>query len=264
MKKLSIEDIHKRLLELAKAFDAICTRHNIPYYMLGGTMLGAIRHKGFIPWDDDMDFGVPIEYYNGLLSLLNSELPKPFRCCTYSDNDAVYSPFAKIDDSETCIDDHYVGLPIEKKIGLNIDIFPLYRCNKQDKHIIKVRRLWDIYVKIYVESNHPSLIKRLIKHIVRHLYPIKRKKMLDAMFSEMDKVKSGPYLANVFGAWGEKETISIEYYGNNTKYRFEDTILCGLSDYDSYLRHLYGDYMQLPPENKRHIHADNIYSRCDA
>lgn len=261
MKKLSIEDIHKRLLELAKAFDAICTRHNIPYYMLGGTMLGAIRHKGFIPWDDDMDFGVPIEYYNDLLALLDSELPKPFRCCTYSNNDAVYSPFAKIDDSETCIDDFCVDLPVEKKLGINIDIFPLYRCNVVDKHILEVRRILSTYVKVYVNSTQPTKMKEWIKFVLKALFPMKRKKMLEIMLDKMNEVKPGPYLANVFGAWGEKETIPVEYYGNEIRYKFENIALCGLKEYDHYLKNLYGDYMQLPPKEKRHIHADNIYLR---
>ena len=63
MEKIGIKEIQQHLLGIAKEFDRICTKHNIPYFMLYGTMLGAVRHKGFIPWDDDMDFGVPIEYY---------------------------------------------------------------------------------------------------------------------------------------------------------------------------------------------------------
>ena len=66
IKELTFEELHHHLLEIAKAFDAVCRKNNIPYYMLGGTMLGAIRHKGFIPWDDDMDFG----YRENILTLL--------------------------------------------------------------------------------------------------------------------------------------------------------------------------------------------------
>ena len=79
MKRIGIDEIHARVLAIAKEFDKICTRHQIPYYMLGGTMLGAIRHKGFIPWDDDMDFGVPIAYYDQLEEILKEELPSNYR-----------------------------------------------------------------------------------------------------------------------------------------------------------------------------------------
>ena len=76
IKELTFEELHHHLLEIAKAFDAVCRKNNIPYYMLGGTMLGAIRHKGFIPWDDDMDLGcreniliLLLKYLNGICLL---------------------------------------------------------------------------------------------------------------------------------------------------------------------------------------------------
>ena len=70
----NVEEIHHILLNIAAAFHQICIKHDIPYCMLGGTMLGAVRHKGFIPWDDDMDFAVPREYYEKIIELLEQEL----------------------------------------------------------------------------------------------------------------------------------------------------------------------------------------------
>ena len=104
MTRIDIEEVHHRILNIAEAFDKICAEHDIPYYMLGGTMLGAIRHKGFIPWDDDMDFGVPYEHYNRLISILEKELPRGMRCCTFENSKAVVYPFMKIEDTETCIE----------------------------------------------------------------------------------------------------------------------------------------------------------------
>ena len=75
MKNLSGVELHSVLLEIGKAFHNICGKNNIPYFMLGGTMLGAVRHKGIIPWDDDMDFGVPREYFDKLKKALCEELP---------------------------------------------------------------------------------------------------------------------------------------------------------------------------------------------
>ncbi len=261
MRQIEIEEVHRRLLNIAQVFDEICTKHNIPYYMLGGTMLGAIRHKGFIPWDDDMDFGVPIERYSELIMLLKQELPAPFRCCTYDEYDSVLSPYVKIDDAETCIDDNCVGLQLEKKIGLNIDVFPLYKCEPNDKHITKTWSLQKQYVKVYVKSTKPTILKSWAKAILRILYPIRRRDMLTKMLTEMNNVKTGSYLANVFGAWGDKEVVPIEYYGTGVRYKFENITLCGLEKYDLYLKKLYGDYMQLPPEDQRHLHGDNVYIR---
>ena len=155
MKKIGIEEVHSRLLAIAKVFDDICTRHNIPYYMIGGTMLGAIRHKGFIPWDDDMDFGVPIEYYKELIDTLENELPYPYRCCTYKNHPAVLFTYFKIEDQSTCIDDAAIYLPLEDKLGINIDIFPLNHCGLgySEKRIKKKENLLGL---AYLHSNSHS------------------------------------------------------------------------------------------------------------
>ena len=70
MEQLETKECHKYLLRLAKTFHKICTRNNVPYYMIGGTQLGAIRHKGFIPWDDDIDICMPRDEYEKLLSIV--------------------------------------------------------------------------------------------------------------------------------------------------------------------------------------------------
>lgn len=93
MQKLYINDIHARLLVIAKTVCHICEQHDIPIYMVGGTMLGAIRHKGFIPWDDDMDFAVTYDNYTRLKDILANELPSPFRLVTFENNKAMRSFF---------------------------------------------------------------------------------------------------------------------------------------------------------------------------
>ena len=83
IKELTFEELRHHLLEIAKAFDAVCRKNNIPYYMLGGTMLGAIRHKGFIPWDDDMDFGVPRKYFDTLIEIFERDLPSKYNAVQF-------------------------------------------------------------------------------------------------------------------------------------------------------------------------------------
>lgn len=152
MTRIDIEEVHRRILNIARIFDNICSEHGIQYYMLGGTMLGAIRHKGFIPWDDDMDFGVPFEHYNKLISILEEKLPQGMRCCTFENSKAVVYPFIKIEDTETCIDDPRVNLPIEEKLGINIDIFPLVACEKYGKDAARARKLLRLQTLLFVDS----------------------------------------------------------------------------------------------------------------
>ena len=121
----SHDEIHHILLGIASAFTKICDRHGIPYFMLGGTMLGAVRHKGFIPWDDDMDFSIPRPYYQLAIDCLQKELPHPYRCCTYKNNPAIRYCFFKVDDFSTLIVDNRLPLPMDQHLGLNLDVFPL-------------------------------------------------------------------------------------------------------------------------------------------
>ena len=259
MRKIGIEECHKLLLGIAKEFDAICTKHNIPYFMLGGTMLGAIRHKGFIPWDDDMDFGVPREHYDKLLLILEKELPERYKCYTYQNNKAVKTPFAKMTDTTTRINDPRVNLPIEEQIGVNIDIFPLDYCEPDDTRIKKIYLIEKIRQVIFINPPVKNSLKLFIKRILRMLSPVSNTYLTNKSISMVSKLKKGSYIGNIFGRWKEREIIPIDWYGIGVRYKFEDITLCGLKEYDKYLTKLYKDYMQLPPAEKQSAHVNGIY-----
>ena len=257
MRRLNINECHGHLLEIARVFDKICTENNIPYYMLGGTMLGAIRHKGFIPWDDDMDFGVPREYYDKLIHILETELPHPYRCCTYDNNKAVKYPFFKIEDSSTKILDHRVNLSLDQQLGLNVDVFPLDCCNLQDRKIKKVLFLLRLNQFLNVETT--SVLKNYFKKFLRLIIPFSSTQICrkcDYMLSNLDK---GPYLANVYGRWKLREFVPIQYYGVGERYKFKTITLCGFANFDAYLKQLYGEYMKLPPKEKQFVHSEQVY-----
>ena len=254
----NISEIHGILLGIAKEFHRICTENNIPYYMLGGTMLGAVRHQGFIPWDDDMDFGVPRQYYDRLLIILEKELRFPYRCCTYKNNPGVMTAFLKIDDCRTVADDPRVRLPLENKIGVNIDVFPLDYCKPGDKIAEKIQKIGLLHRTIYVGNSSRNKIKNTIKTVLSAIWPESHVSMIDRMHSELAKLEEGPMMANVLGMWKEKECIPIEWYGENVSYPFENTEFYGVKEYDKYLKQLYGDYMT-PPNGDKHIHLDGVF-----
>lgn len=254
MEKISLTDIHKILLNIAKEFDRICTKYDIPYYMLGGTMLGAIRHKGFIPWDDDMDFGVPIRYYGQLEDLLIKELPEKYKCATYLNSRSVVLPFMKIEDTTTILDDKQINLPLDEKIGVNIDIFPLYYCDKTNKKIDKARMYQLLAGKIFTNSRQSGL-KNILKLPLRFICPVEYQWFIKRCLKIMDSVEPGAYIANVFGRWGDKESCINTWFEPATRYVFEDTTFLGPSNYDAYLTHMYNDYMQLPSKDTQFTHG---------
>lgn len=259
MKELTIGEIHEILLNIAKEFDNVCQKHKIPYYMLGGTMLGAIRHKGFIPWDDDMDFGVPREHYKKLYDILNKELPKQYKCSSFENSSYVFYPYYKIEDRTTRLDSAQLGGSIEDKIGVNIDIFPLDACLKESNEVKRVIRLNDIYGRIYTQSATKNPKKDFIKKLIRLLIPISQKRFYSIIENQIKRIPSGDFWANLYGHWEDKEIIPRKWYGERMYYKFESIKLCGIEKYESYLMQLYGDYMKLPPEEKRRRHGDKAY-----
>lgn len=263
MKSLDINEIHHRVLAIAKEFDRICVKHNIPYYMLGGSMLGAIRHKGFIPWDDDMDFGVPIEHFYELIGILEKELPYPFRCCTYDNHPAVIFNFFKIEDQTTMVHGQSLGLSEDQQLGVNIDVFPLNRCKTNSisyKRIIFRHLLLGGFL---TSVSHPdNVLVKFVKMFLRLLAGGDRIRINKKIDSILKNTNQGDCLGNLIGRWGKKEIIPIEWYGEEgVRYKFEDTDFVGLKNYHDYLSRLYGDYKKLPPVENQKPHVENIYLR---
>ena len=250
-------------LRLGKELHRICVSSNIPYYMLGGSMLGAIRHKGFIPWDDDMDFGIPRSCFNRFIQVCREKLPENCKLIYHDNSDYAIFGFAKITDTTTIITETYSPRTNEK-IGINVDIFPLDEANGEKGYFsfnARIRRLFKFQKLLFFETKNRNLLKRVLGRCAQFVIRISNKKLLHIIEKLIEKKSHRKGLnmyANYFGAWGLKEVISKEVFGNPVLYEFEDTFFYGVSNYDEYLKNLYGDYMIIPDESKRHVHISDI------
>ena len=265
MKKLDLREVQYLLLDIAKSFHQICKKYHIPYYMLGGTMLGAIRHHGFIPWDDDMDFGVPRENYNQLLSILREELPTRYRIITTKE---WFSPIAyfKIEDSYT-VSIQSEDMRKRAQYGVFIDVFPLDKCTTDLKRLdviyMKQRWLNAIHSAKFMDYSHYPFSKRLILRLLRVLIPCTPEEWL-THFSRLEReiANTGDdAMVNFSGIYKKREVLDKEIFGSPQLYVFENTQLYGPELYDVFLSHIYGDYMKMPPENKRRVHSLMVYEK---
>ncbi len=260
MKPITLDELHSILLDIAKEFHRICVEHNIPYYMLGGTMLGAVRHKGFIPWDDDMDFGVPREHFEQLKRVLEEELPSHYRVLTMDNSDALVENFIKIEDRRTVVYEKYKE-NVQDKFGVNIDVFPIDECNYR-KGLFSKNYWISILVKVqifrFLYAKNMPLIKKMIAYTIKgSLFFLKERSIIN--FIEKYLVTKGDCYNNYYGAWGSREIVPNSFFGKGKLYDFEDYQFYGLDNSSAYLTNLYGDYMKLPPKEKQRSHLMGVF-----
>ena len=258
--------LHKVDMDIAKAVVALCDRHSLTYYMLGGTMLGAIRHKGFIPWDDDIDLGMPRDDYEKFLELAPKELPEHLKLVNYRTDPNYMYYITRILDTETKVIEERIGNE-NKFTNASIDIFPIDGTPNNPVarkfyffRVMYHRALMALCYKDSIDRKRKRSKKEKLllwfmeKMPVEKLTtPYKQKCKIDRLLRKQ-KLQGSKYIGNIMGAYRTREIVPAEYYGKGAFYPFEDMELRGLELYDEYLKYTYGDYMQLPPEDKRKTH----------
>lgn len=267
MQTLTLNDVHQRLLKIAAAFHQFCEKRQIPYYMLGGSMLGAIRHHGFIPWDDDMDFGIPREHYVRFVEMAGKELPHPYKVITYATSEYAMMGFAKVMDVTTRVEEEFQPRSNET-LGVNIDVFPLDHCHGKCgfwSSNFRTRALFKLQKLLFVEAKNRPFPKKILAKTAQMLIPINRTRIPRHQDHQLTTRADGEqdkyaFYANYFGAWGLKEVVDKKIFGSPTLYPFETIELYGAEFSDAYLRYLYGDYMQMPPEDQRHLHQTQAFA----
>lgn len=252
-----IQIIHTIILDIAKEIHRVCEKNNIPYYITGGTMLGAIRHKGFIPWDDDIDIGIYRENIPNFIKCFRKENKTKYTLITVEDGYDINYDSLKVVDNDTLIIEK-ARPENAKPMGLFVDIFPLDNCNVKQNVFSRTywtKRLFYMNSLAYRSRITEGRFAMRLKSFVAHIVPKGFFKKLAFALTPSKSI----YCINYGGTYGEREVAPKSYYGKPTLYIFEDTELYGLEDYDSFLKQIYGDYMQLPPVEKRQIHVEGCF-----
>lgn len=254
-KELSLEELRQIEMDLLLHLRNFLTNHNLSYFLSNGTLLGAVKYQGFIPWDDDIDIFIPRKDYDVLIKEFadseNLKLFSPERVKGYA------FPFAKLCDMTT--------RRIEKNnnngvdLGVDIDIFPLDYWEKdsvkQAKKQMKTMTMLRLAKNLRISSPNP------LKSVLKKISAVYCKTLGAAHF--INKLQKGALKADsttdnagcvVWPVYGTKEILPKKLFENTTEVTFEGETFPAPAGFDSYLRSLYGDYEKDPPKEKQRTH----------
>ncbi len=253
-----IRKVQLAQLDILKEFKRVCDKNGIKFILAAGTMLGAVRHKGFIPWDDDVDVAMLRSEYDRFKAVCKEDLDPEFEFFDWDNDPGFGSVFGKLRIKGT----HYLEESAKNTTaqdGIYIDVFPLDSVaenEEAEKKDEKKMYLWKramLAKKGYIPAN-AGLVKRVVYFGLKYIYPFSSDKVkykIKALWNERNQ-KETEYLANHGGAYNYWiERMKREYVLDTIDIEFEHVLMPVPRDYDGFLKHMYGDYMELPPEEKR-------------
>lgn len=257
--KLTLKEVQELSLGVLIDIAKFCDENNLTYFLACGTLLGAIRHKGFIPWDDDVDIMMPRPDYNRFLNEYKSDR---YKICKPSEG-RFY--FAKVYDSTT--EKIESGIDTKKfyNLGVDVDIFPLDGMINDDKVIKRIYKkecFLEMLLRlanqpIFYRSNKLKAINRLIPRIIGSKNLVK---MIEKNAQKYPYEKSEYVVRMRRSAHGFTGALKKSIY-DKAYAEFEAHMFCVPKGYDEWLTRFYGNYMELPPKEKRITHNIECYKK---
>lgn len=257
MKNNDLRSLQLCELDILKEVDRICKSHNISYSLAFGTALGAVRHKGFIPWDDDIDICMHASDYLKFREICKTELKPPLFYQDWSSDHYYFLQWAKIRNSDTTsLPRTFVNYP--SNWGVCIDIFPLYPVKKPNMTRwlkLKIMCLSLFSSKVTGQFTNPAWNNenQRVRHIPAWVCSFLKK----AIFKSMIRPRKSDYQLH-FTNISDYSIFPSQWLGSTTDVDFEDVKLPIMTGWDDYLTRKYGDYMQIPKGTDRINHGDLI------
>lgn len=257
---LTIEEVKKIELNILEAIDEICEENNIEYYLCGGSMIGAVRHQGFIPWDDDIDIFLKRSEYEKLINILKKQKKYDSIGVVDDNNKGYYYPFAKAVDKNTVakMEDNVT------EHGIWVDIFPIDFLPENKRKREKLIKKCYLYRAIIIamttdfkaeKEGKKVKYKKILNKIAQIVGKDRIYKKYNKLIKEASKNEESNYVACLCPTYKTREIFLADKLFLRKKYKFEGKEFWGVKDYDYYLSQLYGDYMTLPPVEKRRVHG---------
>lgn len=258
-----LETIQNILLGFLLEIDRICKKHNIKYFLAGGTLLGAVRHKGFIPWDDDADVMMLRDDYDKFLKVLPYELPANF--AIQNNEKTSHFPFTKIRINDTVFSTEFSSRFDDIHNGIFFDVL----AQDQTSNNKLLRKLhmhatasirWlvlDKWREIKVNAN--GKFSSFVANLLKTIFPLSfLEKLQNALMSQFKNKKNAKYLFDSMGRNITRGEFPKQWLDEAVYVDFENVKLPIPKEYDKYLSYLYGDYMEMIPVSLRHVSHDII------
>lgn len=283
MKEILMEEQKQLALAILKSIADFCDKYGLRYYLAYGTMLGAVRHKGFIPWDDDIDIMMPRDDYNKFLAAYNG-YNRFYRVCSIEKDDSYPYTMAKVFDQRTKLEDFTLWKQYPYA-GVFVDIFPIdglpLKAEEQDK-LFNHQQFLNLLVHgscmkytfshHYVDSKDSyAKIKALSRTVLKFaaitlMHPLSTQKLVKKVNQEASiypfETSTNVSVLIDCASGNKREILPREIFENPRLYQFEQYQFKGIANYDFYLTHLFHNYMEMPPANRRLPHHNfKVYWR---
>ena len=246
--------LHTEIQEILDEVKCICDKHNIKYYLIGGTLLGAVRHKGFIPWDDDLDITMPRKDFDEFIRLAPSELPDSLKLLWITTDKSYQKLHAKVCRKGTSFVEE-IGQGCSVDCGIFIDIFPIDITSGYNK-LTRIQKIaFVIFNKLLIKKkisfqkgNMVGYWRRIIPNVWFH--------NLATKILTLQQDKGGLYYTSFASHYdARRQTIPQQMFGEGKEIEFAGKKYLAPQDYDYILRSVFGEkYIELPPLEKRETH----------
>ena len=257
MKTIDLNELRKLQLEVMQSIHDFCTKNNIHYSISGGTLLGAVRHKGYIPWDDDIDCMMPRPDYERFVRTFNENNESEYKVISSYNDKYFFQPFAKVVNTKTILIER--GDRPQPNLGVYVDVFPIDGLpndeEKRENYWSWIAKKKNFSTVVYSKRNLKEHgIKRIVRFILYSLFrpfPANWYAKRLHKFGKMNSFDESQFVANSIFGYHKKEQMPKSIFDSYILLDFEDRKFSALENFNTYLSKLFGNYMQLPPKEQQ-------------